>query len=277
MQPLRSQFKSTYQLLFIPIFICLLICIYPEKLIAKEKQSAQIISIKGQGEWRKNFTAKWDQTVLKQSLYPGSIVRTLKKSKMALLFSDESQIRLHQNSMMVIKQILNKNNKRTHLYLNKGRAWSKSKNIPKQLLFSTPTAVAAIRGTDWEMAVDENGNSKLTVLHGEIDFYNEFGSIVVKKDEQAIAEKGKAPVKIIITNPKQRVQWVSHYPIEPMRYLKLSSVPIDQIKQQLKNKHLAQIDLAQLLFDSGNIQQAKEILTQLNNEAVEFLIFSLFL
>jgi len=98
MQPLRSQFKSTYQLLFIPIFICLLICIYPEKLIAKEKQSAQIISIKGQGEWRKNFTAKWDQTVLKQSLYPGSIVRTLKKSKMALLFSDESQIRLHQNS-----------------------------------------------------------------------------------------------------------------------------------------------------------------------------------
>ncbi|MCU7836408.1 MAG: FecR domain-containing protein [gamma proteobacterium symbiont of Taylorina sp.] len=228
-----------------------------------ETQSAQIIGLNGSGEWRKDYIEKWQQAILEQKLYPGNIVRTGKKSKMALLFSDESQIRLHHNSMMIIKKILGKNNNRTLLHLNKGRAWSKSKNIPDKLFFSTPTAVAAIRGTDWEMEVDENGDSRLTVLHGEVEFYNKFGRVIVQQNEQALAVKGKAPVKIIITNPKERVQWVSQYSIEPIRYLKLTNTPIHKIKTKLTQNNITEIVRAQLLFDSGAIIKAEQLFRKL--------------
>ena len=181
---------------------------------------AEIVSLTGKGEYRGQNESIWRDAKIKQSLDGGNFVRTGDLSAMALLFSDKTQIRLSQNSMFQIKGVDPKSGDTT-LNLRQGRAWTQAKNLPNRLLMETPTAIAAIHGTDWEMEVDADGRARLTVLHGEVEFYNEQGSVSVRSNEQAVAEKGKAPVKLLLQNPSERVQWVTSYAVEASRYAEL--------------------------------------------------------
>jgi sRNA-binding regulator protein Hfq len=39
------------------------------------------------------------------------------------------------------------------------------------------------------------------VLNGNVELFNEFGSVKVDTGQQAMAEVGKAPVKVFLVNP----------------------------------------------------------------------------
>lgn len=185
---------------------------------------AEIVLLHGKGE-AKNFDGnEWRRASVQQKLEPGSFVRTGDMSNLALLFADQTQIRVGQNSQLQIKTVneANDGDSQTAVRLNSGRAWAQTKNVTGKFTMSTPTASMTIRGTDWDVEVDESGKSTLTVLSGSIEFSNTFGSITVDKGEQAVAEKGKPPLKQLISNPKERVQWVTAYEVDPLRYIRLS-------------------------------------------------------
>ncbi|MBZ0106988.1 MAG: tetratricopeptide repeat protein [Sulfuricella denitrificans] len=195
---------------------------------------AEIVNLKGVGQYRPENTQQWSSASVNQGLFPGNFVRTGDLSRMALLFIDQTQLSLNQNSQLQIKQVQDPQNKQdTTVRLNKGRSWTQSKQISNRLTMETPSATAAIRGTDWEMDVDESGKSTLTVLSGTVDFYNEQGRVTVNRNEQAIAEVGKAPVKIIISNPHDRVQWVSAYSVETLRHIYLHDDSVTKLRQEL--------------------------------------------
>jgi tetratricopeptide (TPR) repeat protein len=182
---------------------------------------AEIASLEGLGEYREAQQPAWNKARVKQPLVSGNFVRTGDLSRMGILFADKTQIRLSQNSMLQIREVGKGDGRTTAVDLNAGRSWVQSKTLPKGLVMNTPSAVAAIRGTDWEMAVDSEGTSTLTVLSGEVEFFNDHGRVVVGRDEQARAEKGKAPEKLILRNPRERVQWVSSFTVDPRRYREL--------------------------------------------------------
>ncbi len=211
--------------------------------VLAQDAAAKIIQQKGTNQWRLAIGNPWHKTKLNQTLAEGEHLKTGKQSKLALLFRDDSQLRLNQNSLLIIKDVLDKNGKSTRFKLDVGRAWVKSKNIPDRLIMETPSAVAAIRGTDWDIEVAKNGQSTLTVLHGSIHFYNTHGAITVNANEQAIAEVGKAPVKLIIANPKDRIQWVTEYQLNPNKFNQLpgagSNLAI-QILQTFNHSNLDQ-------------------------------------
>jgi len=52
-----------------------------------------------------------------------------------------------------------------------------------------------------------------------------------------------------------------------MRYLKLTTTPIQDINKQLSNTNLTDINKAQLLFDSGNLQKAQQLFNQLKQQS----------
>jgi len=190
--------------------------------------AAKIIQQSGQNQWRSAITTPWAATNINQGFAEGSHVKTGQQSKIALLFRDDSQLRLNQNSLLIIKDVLDKQGKSTRFRLNQGRAWIKSKNIPDKLIMETPSAVAAIRGTDWDMEVAPDGTATLTVLHGSVHFSNTLGEVTVNANEQAIARMDKAPIKVIISNPKDRIQWVSEYKVNPSSYNKLTGAESTQ-------------------------------------------------
>ena len=176
--------------------------------------AAQVVSVEGRGEYREAAQSTWRGAALKQPLFATDFVRTLDVSKMAILFNDRTQLALGANSTLQIKEA----GPRTVVNLNKGKSWTQSKTAPNGLLMETPSALAAIRGTDWEMVVDDDGTSTLSVFSGEVDLSNDQGNVRVGPREQARAEKGRAPVKLTLQVSRERVQWVSAATIESSRH-----------------------------------------------------------
>lgn len=186
---------------------------------AQAPAAAEIVSVEGKGEYREAVQSTWNAAKVKQGLFPSNFVRTLDLSRMAILFADRTQMRLAPNSLLQIKEAGKGPDAKTTVNLNAGRSWMQSKSAPQNLRVETPTAVAAIRGTDWEMAVDPgDGKSTLSVFSGEVDLSNEFGAVSVRRGEQAVAEKGKAPVKLQVVVSRDRIQWVSSVTVDPERY-----------------------------------------------------------
>lgn len=204
---------------------------------------AEIVGLTGTGEYRPEGETKWHAAKLKTALEPAWWVRTGAGSTMALLVDPQTQVRLAANSIFQLK----KETKTSGALLNlrQGRAWSQSKQAT--LRMETPSAIAAIHGTDWEMAVDADGRSTLTVLHGQVSFGNEFGTLTVGNGEQALAEPGKAPVKRVLANPADRVQWVGSFRVEPARYPEYRSGVRHEIAAQVaQGDWLAATELAAL-------------------------------
>lgn len=178
---------------------------------------AEVISVTGKGEAREPGASDWRAAVTKQRLRGGSFVRTGDASTMALLMQDKTQLRLNQNSLVQIKEA-SASGAPTRLELRGGRAWMNTKGRGANVVIETPNATAAIRGTEWELEVDPAGKTLLAVFSGTVEFSNDQGRVSVGRNEAAIAEKGKAPVKVALTNPRDRVQWVNALRVEPRRY-----------------------------------------------------------
>lgn len=190
--------------------------------------AAEILNIQGNGEQRPVAVPDWRPARVAQPLGAGDYVRTREASRMALLFADETQIRLHANSVLQVKAVAGTAQAGTTLSLEAGRAWAQTRRPPgSPLTLQTPAATAGIRGTDWDIEVGPDGRTLLTVLSGEVTLGNAQGEVVVGRNETAIAEVGKAPVKIQLTSPRDRIQWVNSLRHEPERFRGLESAVAD--------------------------------------------------
>ncbi len=187
---------------------------------------AEIVSLNGRGETRPPQETQWREARVQQYLDAGYFVRTGDQSSMALLFADKTQVRLAQNSLFQVKAASGSPSQPTALQLRQGRAWAQAKSGPGRVQMETPSAIAAIQGTDWVMEVDEAGNTQLIVLHGEVHLFNAHGSVTVQSNEQARVAPGQAPVKLILLNPADRVQWIGAYRVDAQAYPELRAAAV---------------------------------------------------
>ena len=188
--------------------------------------AAEIISLQGTGDQRTATAADWQPARPAQALATGDFVRTRQAAKMALLFADDTQLRLHQNTVLQVKGVATPAQPVTTLLLSAGRAWTQTKRADgSRLNLETPAAVAAIRGTDWDLAVDDDGRTVITVLSGTVEFSNAQGQVSVGANEAALAEVGKAPVKLVLSQPRDRIQWVNALRADPAPHLAAAPPP----------------------------------------------------
>jgi tetratricopeptide (TPR) repeat protein len=230
---------------------------------AATTSDAEIVSLQGSGQFRVTEAQPWNGAQVKQPLAAGQFVRTGELSRMGLVFADETQLRLNQNTVLQVKEAARPGGgDTTTLSLLSGRGWSQSKVAPKKLVVQTPSATAAIRGTDWELAVDDQGTSTLTVLSGEVEFFNDFGNVLVAANEQARAEIGKPPVKLLITNPQDRVQWVTAYSVDPLRSISLVTDRTNllaRLEQVPADSPARSVERAEILTGLGRWTEAKTL------------------
>jgi len=204
-------------------------------------KDAEIVSLLGKGDHRQGLTAAWLPAKIGQDLNGGWFVRTGDQSRMGILFTDRTQIRLNQNSQLQIKSVADaKNWKQTTIRLQSGRAWSQARPVsgpagqrsgPAPVLMETPSATMSIRGTDWDVTVASDGRTELAVMSGSVLMENDFGRLEVAAGEGAAAEVGKAPYKFILLDPRERVQWVTAYRPQPRRWVPAPGPPeVDAIR-----------------------------------------------
>ncbi len=165
--------------------------------------SGQIAATKG-GEQATLLPRKtWQRAVTQQDLKAGDVLRTNPAGTLAIVFADGTQVRLGRNSVMVVR-LVGKSGPAT-LSLQRGRAWGRSPRKRSNLSIETPSATAAIRGTEWAITADDN-SSQLQVFSGSVELSNEAGSLTVEAGQAASVLRGQAPTRTVLVNPSGREQ-----------------------------------------------------------------------
>lgn len=226
--------------------------------------SATVVDLQGVVEYQLSPGAAWWPAVVNQKLRPGQTVRTGPHSRMALLLDDNTQVRLNEKTVLEILSIQAKPRTagQTKFRQLMGRAWVQSKTPPKDFVWRTPVAVAGLRGTDWEMEVAEDGRSLLSVFSGEVDFSNDLGRVSVGANEQALVEQGKAPMKLVVQNLKERVQWVTAYQVDTLRHIALDGDTLPFLRQRLSEMTATdpatRVQRGRMLADLGRWSEAEQ-------------------
>lgn len=147
--------------------------------------------------------ASWRGLETLQDVKAGDVVRTNALGQVAILFADQTQLRLGRNATLLVRALTPGG--ATRLELTQGRLFGRTPRGGTDVRVETPAATAAIRGTDWSMSV-EGERSSLLVLDGAVEFTNPQGSVTVQAGEAATATLGQAPSKIVVVSTDLREQ-----------------------------------------------------------------------
>jgi tetratricopeptide (TPR) repeat protein len=165
-----------------------------------------IVAAKGGEEMRFVREDLWRAAQLQQSLVGGDTLRTNAIGNLAILFNDQTQIRVGRNSTLTVNDVASGPADATQLSLQGGNIWARAARGGSGVDVKTPAAVAAIRGTDWSLSVDGAGKTSLVVLEGVVELKNPQGAVTVRQGEGAVAAVGQAPTKFVLVSPNDREQ-----------------------------------------------------------------------
>ncbi len=167
---------------------------------------ANVVEAKGEEDFTPVEYADWQTLLADQDLSAGDLLRTGAFGGLGIAFEDRTYIRLHANTQMAVTDPGGTDRpKRFDLQL--GRVWSRASKPDRPVIVETPSATAAIRGTDWFMEVLADGTARLNVLDGEVRFFNAFGTLDVAAGRSAIALPGAAPEFELQIVPVDRPRW----------------------------------------------------------------------
>lgn len=174
---------------------------------------AKAVSVQGTVELRtskinSNLTKRWTTVKRGDSFCANDIVRVKANSRAALILTNDTVLRLDQNSTISFTNL--SSNKASSLNLSKGVAHFISR-VKQAFEVVTPFVNAAVEGTEFVVAAN-NHHSHVTVLEGKVRVSNPSGEILLAKNQVAVARKGQAPVLDIKIKPRDTVQWALYYP-----------------------------------------------------------------
>ncbi len=138
-------------------------------------------------------------------LFEGDKITTGEGARAAFIMQDGSMIKLYENTDMQLNVSARKK-KKNRLKVLVGHLWAKIKKQDSGLEIETPSAVAAIKGTELEISI--NGKVvKLIVWDGLVDWFNDLGKKLVGAGNQSSAQPGQAPTDPTKADLENRDQW----------------------------------------------------------------------
>src|SRR5437899_6591780 len=211
----RTHFASRFKV-FAPeafgvLAAILLLATLPALAAEAPASHCVLVEKEGKVEIARNGTATWSIAQIDEKLQPGDRLRTSSRSRAALRWSELSVLRVSELTSMEIQAPATSTNK-PQLELRSGAAYFFSREKPAEIQFRTPVASGAIRGTEFNLTVAEDGRTELALLDGEVDLSNEQGATILKSGEQGTVEPGRAPAKTALINAISVIQWALYYP-----------------------------------------------------------------
>ncbi len=139
-------------------------------------------------------------------LWDNDVIQTTGGANATIQFADESKILVQEHSELRLDKLTGYGTTgmaKTRARLEKGR--TENRVTPKsgpasRFEIATPSAVAAVRGTEYRLSAEDNGESKTEVIRGEVGVNSGGVSKVVPKGFGTIAYKDRkplAPVKLL--------------------------------------------------------------------------------
>ncbi|TAK94300.1 MAG: hypothetical protein EPO07_16915, partial [Verrucomicrobia bacterium] len=178
---------------------------------AMAAESCTVIERQGKVELARKGSAQWSLVQSNEVLQVGDRLRTGFRSRATLRWSELAVIRVDELTSMEIQPPA-KAGAKPEMELKSGATYFFSREKPEDIQFRTPVASGAIRGTEFNLRVAENGKTELALLHGEVALGNAQGSATLQSGEQSTVESGRAPTKSPLIDAVNVIQWVLHYP-----------------------------------------------------------------
>jgi len=178
-------------------------------LYGEARVVAAISSMKGNVQIRSANKRKYDVAYKGQMVKTGDWLKTDKNVFVAIVFLDGSNVKIQSNTEIEIKSSrITAKELKTQMYIAEGQAWSKvSKQGNGEFKIKTPTAVASVKGTEFDIEFDDLSESTtLVVLEGSVEFGNDLGKILAGAMEGASASKDEEPAKQKLTQ-KDLPKW----------------------------------------------------------------------
>lgn len=238
---------------------------------AAEMPSAGYIrSLRGRVECRRVGTREW--IPVRRSgfvLRPGDLVRTDAKGACVLVIGG-TQVKVGPNSTVRLPDAPPRRGFWYRLKLLIGRIVVGVIG-DQRIEVLTPAAKASARGTTFEVVVDENGVTTVTVAEGTVEVSNAAGAVQLNSDQQTQVRPGQAPSPPIAVNAAQTMIWqaeLSSLPVAPEVRLAPQTPPADlpeaaedaagKAERQPDNLD-AQLKAAALLHDAGEVERAETV------------------
>jgi len=178
---------------------------------ATSAPDAVLLTVSGKVEVEQRGTTVWTAGRTNQILNTGDRLRTGKSSRATLRLSNLSVLRVYQLTTLEI-QPPEQPGHRAVLDLQSGAAYFFNRDKPSETQFRIPSASGAIRGTEFNLAVDANGRTELALLDGQVGLTNQQGSLQIQSDEMAVIDPGQAPKKSALIDAVNIIQWTLYYP-----------------------------------------------------------------
>jgi hypothetical protein len=145
---------------------------------------------------------KGKDMMLGQQLHDGDRLKTGANGRAALVLVDGTQLRINYNTDMTLKAQDTKGKTSDRgigsIKVTVGEWWAKVTKKNSHLEFDTPSAVAAVKGTEINFAVDEDGSLCAKLREGKLDIGNDLGSMSLTQLQQACLSKGQKPSDSLI-------------------------------------------------------------------------------
>ncbi|MDI1300070.1 FecR domain-containing protein [Methylotenera sp.] len=171
----------------------------PVEMLRRIPTHAQVLLVYGDVNTSSIVGGDTHQVKKDDLFVAGDSLATGKNSLAKLLFADGSKIDIQSNSNLSIQdsyQYVGKETFVTNLKLVKGRTQVSANpehTLGNTLQIQTPSAVAAVRGTQFRVAAEENVSLQET-LEGRVAFSASGQEVLLAKGYGSLAEKDKAPL-----------------------------------------------------------------------------------
>ncbi|MFL5385747.1 MAG: FecR domain-containing protein [Longimicrobiaceae bacterium] len=123
------------------------------------------------------------------------LVYTSPNTRAALRFTDDGSIlRLNPNSQVRINSGDERGVVVRTLELEFGELWARvARHQGTTLRVQTPAGVAAVKGTEFLVRVDERGVTTVLTLEGVVEFFNRAGRVDITAGQKVVVDSASAP------------------------------------------------------------------------------------
>ena len=141
-------------------------------------------------------------------LYEGDVLKTDESSQALIEFQEGIQVALNESTTFKLISRWEKGKPMTRiLRLSQGEVWAKTAGGPKRFEVETPVATASVKETEFNLKVQGDGQSILTVIEGVVQFGTPFGTCPIKTDTISYGVRGKKCTKPAATEAKTAKNW----------------------------------------------------------------------
>ena len=259
------------------LFCCALFPAFLRAQVGSEV--AHLDSVEGMVEVQLRGESTFHRSAIGQIFHLGDTIRTGKSSRAGIVFSSGVLLRLSSGATLQFQSgdVAAKEG----LLLTEGKGYFFSRSPLEFPPITTSAVTTAVRGTEFVVSVDAEVTS-VAVLNGQVECFNQFGTALLSRGEQAMTRRGFAPQKGLLLKPGDTVEWVVSYPlvIDPVELATEAGAGADVLRAiesgdyaaaiaQLSNSNSARALLlrAELYLARGELEAANSLLDQVNARA----------